>query len=182
MQHSEISFYNCSDYVEVFWSRIPGEKQLDVVYHYAVMANDAVRWSSLHVGDTVHMVVEKTSFTQCPYLVTEVVTQEIDHTEVDVKVAALLADGALYVSYQDKVLTYEEITSSYFSKLKDDDSEREITRISNRYWNAINHKEAQEIFLSGAVVFTDEEKVIVEQYIAVKKAFDEIMRGRHRGY
>jgi hypothetical protein len=176
----EISFHGCSDYVEHFWNAIAGEWIPGKVYLHLVTHQDAVDYATLREGMTVHMMASKVSAKWERYIISVAVTDDIDDTELEAKVAELRAAGALHVEsdyHSTSVITYEKLLSSWGRcGFTDDPRWNEITRLDQTQTYKEYLREVNKYFVANARVFTKEELVIIDGYKAAEAAYYGIMR------
>jgi hypothetical protein len=175
----EVSFHGCSDYVERFWNAIPGEKQPGVVYRHVVTKQEAIDYAHLRGGMTVHMMAHQV-LTRDLYLVTEAMSEDIDDTALNAKVAELLAAGALLIDdgdgrYSIVVRTYEVLAESWGTKeFVDDPKWDAIQRINQVYYHQKHMRELHEYFVANSRVFTATELAIIADYKRAEAAYYEL--------
>jgi hypothetical protein len=178
----EVHFYG-SDYVEHFWNAIDGEFIPDKVYQHPVTKEDAIDYATLREGMTVHMMAHRMPLVHSNevYLVHEAVSEDIDDSALNAKVADLLAAGALLVDNGDGrhsivVRTYEELVESWGTpkELVDDPKWDELERISQRYYHQKYMRELNKYFVANSRVFTADELEVIANYKKAEAAYYEL--------
>jgi hypothetical protein len=172
-----VSFYACSDYVEHFWNKIGGMKELDREYTHLVTEEDAQRWVSLKAGQTVHMMMSLVSGSRALRLVSEAVTSDIDDTELNRRVEELRVAGALCITHTT-VETYDEAMSPYRMREGEDEDKWDlITRLRVRESRLEALRRGHEYFVENARIFTTEELEVIDNYHRAKEAYDKVIGG-----
>jgi hypothetical protein len=181
------SFWGCSDYVESFWNATDGAVIVGKVYQHPVTEADAAKYSSLKVGQTVHMMAHHAHARGVRhvrgehYVITEAVSDDIDDTALNTKVAELLTAGALHVDsdrHSIVVRTYEDLVESWgLTTLVDDPNWDEIQRIGQTHYQKKHMRELNEYFVANSRVFTAEELVIIDNYRKASAAYYQLFKG-----
>ena len=190
----ELSFYGCSDYVEVFWNMTDGEWKHDVIYQHVVTEADAVRFPQLKAGQTVHMMATLGIGRHPRYIVGEAVTDDFDDTvtavgcsagkactELNAKVAELRVAGALYVdSYGGPSLATRRVSVKGYEELLIywgldgwviDPGWDELSRLRVAQNYKEHLRDVNKHFVDNARVFTLDELVIITDYQKAEEAY-----------
>lgn len=180
----EVHFYGCSDYVEHFWNATDGEFIPDKVYQHSVTKEDAIDYATLREGMTVHMAAHRMRLVHSNevYLVHEAVSEDIDDSALNAKVADLLAAGALLVDNGDGrhsivVLTYEEMVEAWSTTTKelvDDPKWDELERINQANYHQRHIRELNEYFVANSRVFSAAELEVIANYKKAEAAYWEL--------
>lgn len=180
----ELSFHGCSEYVERFWNATDGEFVPGKVYQHSVTREDAIDCATLREGMVVHMMAIQVSQNRERYIVSEAVSEDIDDSALNAKVAELLVAGALHVDngdgrYSVVVRTYEELVEAWGTpeELVDDPKWSEIERISQVYYHRKHMRELNEYFVANSRVFTADELAIIDNYQRARKVYYRLFKG-----
>ena len=175
----QFEFYGESDYVEYFWNHILGKKELGKIYTHVITETDAREWDNLHPGDTLHMMASKPARESADYwMVSSAISDCIDDTELNNKVAGLVAAGARYVGegglgYRSiAILTYDEFVETWrpreiAPRYKLD----EIQLINQEQFRRENVRRANLDFVENARVFSGDELEIIAEYKRAEVAY-----------
>jgi hypothetical protein len=170
-------FYGEPDYVEYFWNHIPGKKELGKIYTHVITSTDAREWDNLHPGDTLHMMASKPARESADYwMVSSAISDCIDDTELNAKVAKLVAVGARYVDmnadwgHAIAIRTYDELVKIN-STPNQDYKYDELQQIDQVRFNRENVRKLNFDFVANARVFSDDELVIIAEHKRAEEAF-----------